>query len=314
MKPLQIKGVIPPVPSPLDTHGRVDGEAVHRIVEHLVNGGCDGAFFLGSTGEFASLTLADKRSVIRNAVSATASRIPVIVCIAGTCVADSVSLARLATDLGADALVVTAPYYFDLSPRELRNYFDLLLPQLDCPTLLYNMPWLTGHNLDTDCLKAALVHPNVIGFKDSSGDLSYLCEMVKIVEEHGSSTVLVGNEFLYLEALKVGAHGVVGGGANIYPSLFRKLQDAFLAGDTSSAAIYQDRISSLGNQIFGITGTPSSVFSAVKAGLATLGLCEHFMAPPLTSCSSDQLETIGRVLKNFGGRIQIQDFDMADNC
>lgn len=293
---LRIKGVVPPAPTPLTLSGKVDVPAVHRIMDHLVAGKCDAALVLGSTGELASLSQESRETLIRTAVKALGGRIPLLVGIAGTCPAESISLARFASDLGADAFVMTAPYYYDLSADELKRYFTSTLPELDRPTLLYNMPWLTGHVLDMDCLRAALEHPNVIGFKDSSGDMAYLRDMVAVAANREGTTVLVGNEYFYLEALRLGVHGVVGGGANIRPELFRSLQDAFDQGDLQTAELLQAQITRLGERLYKITGRPSSVFSAVKAGLAALGLCQPHMALPLTACTAEQVEVIRVVL------------------
>ncbi len=297
--PLRIKGVVPPVPTPFTPTGKIDEAAIHRIMDHLVVGGCDAAFVLGSTGELASLAPKLRATVIRTAVAAVGGRIPLLVGVAATCPAETLSLARLASDLGADALVMAAPYYYDLSPGELRRYFTSILPQLDRPTLLYNMPWLTGHVLDMECLAAALEHPQVIGFKDSSGDMNYLSEMIAVAATRVGATVLVGNEFYYLDALRLGAHGVVGGGGNIYPALFRSLQDAYDRGDLATATLMQEQITRTGQMLFAITGRPSSVFPAVKAGLAALNLCEPHMAPPLTACTTGQQAAVRELIMSL---------------
>lgn len=296
MNPLRVQGIVPPVPTPLTSAGQIDEGGIYRIMDHLVDGGCDAAFILGSTGELASLPRGHRETVIRISVKAAAGRIPVLVGIADTCREDTLSLAGFASDQGSDGLVLNAPCYYDLTSDELIRYFDSILPMLDRPTLLYNMPWLTGHVLDMSCLRAALEHPNVIGFKDSSGDLAYLEQMIAVAATREDVTVLVGNEYFYLEGLKLGAHGVVGGGANIYPGLFRALQDAHDRGDRITSEVIQRRISHLGNEIFNITGRPTSVFCAVKAGLAAMGICEPHMLPPLTACTDFQVAGIRETL------------------
>lgn len=296
MNPLRIEGIVPPVPTPLTGGGQIDEDGIHRIMDHLVRGGCDAAFVLGSTGELASLSRKQRETVVRVAVKAAAGRIPVLVGIADTCREETLSLAGFASDQGCDGLVLNAPCYYDLTSDELIRYFDSILPMLDRPTLLYNMPWLTGHVLDMSCLHAALKHPNVIGFKDSSGDLAYLEQMIAAAATREDVTVLVGNEYFYLEGLRLGAHGVVGGGANIYPALFRALQDAHDRGDRITSEVLQHRISHLGNEIFNVTGRPTSVFCAVKAGLAAIGLCEPHMLPPLTTCTDLQIAGIRETL------------------
>jgi 2-dehydro-3-deoxy-D-pentonate aldolase len=296
MNPLRIHGVVPPVATPLTSSGHVDAPAIHRIIDHCVDGGCDAVFVLGSTGELASLSADDRKIVIRATVEAAAGRIPVLVGIADTCPAATIDFGRLASDLGADGLVTAAPYYYDLAADELKRYFCTILPELDRPTLIYNMPWLTGHVLDPGCLAAALAHPNVIGFKDSSGDMAYLKQMIGVAATREGTTVLVGNEYFYLESLRLGAHGVVGGGANIYPQLFRALQEAFDRGDLEMASVLQARITRLGNQLFDITGRPTSVFCAVKAGMAAIGLCESYMAAPLTGVTAAEMVRVREII------------------
>lgn len=296
--PLRIRGIVPPVPTPLTRSGEVDADAFRRIFDHLVDGGAQGAFVLGSTGELASLSPAQRLEAIRAAVDAAGGRIPVLTGITDNCFASTVELGRRARDLGADAVVVAAPCYYELSPDELRRHFEEILPCLDLPVLIYNMPWLTGHVLDDECLKSALAHPRVIGFKDSSGDLAYLRRLIDLAAERPDVTVLVGNDHLYHAALQCGAHGAVGGGGNIYPFLFRALQDAHDQGDQAAAAECQQRISRLGRQIFDITGRPTSVFVAIKAALACLGLCEPHVAPPLTACTLAQMDRLRRVLES----------------
>lgn len=296
MNPLRIQGIVPPVPTPLTTRGQIDEDAIYRIMDHLAMGGCDGAFILGSTGELASLSRRQRESVIRISIKAAAGRMPVLVGIGDTCREETFSLADFASDEGCDGLVLNAPCYYDLTSDELIRYFDSIFPRLDRPTLLYNMPWLTGHVLDMNCLRAALEHPNVIGFKDSSGDMAYLGNMISVAASREDATVLVGNEHFHLEALQLGAHGVVGGGANIYPGLFRTLQDAHDRGDRISSELLQRQITHLGDRIFNITGRPTSVFCAVKAGLAAIGLCEPHMLPPLTACTDLQVAGIRETL------------------
>src|SRR5690606_18158360 len=98
------------------------------------------------------------------------------------------------------------------------------------------------------------------------------------------------------DSLKLGAHGAVAGGANLYPSLFRQLHDAFAAGDTATAAALQQEIIARGERIFNATGNPSSVFAAVKGGLAALGLCEPHMAPPIEPCSPELIARLRTLL------------------
>lgn len=294
------KGVIPPIPTPLTVSGQVDTGAIGRIFDHLAAGGVDGVFVLGSTGELASLSAAQRDSVIESAVAFAAGRLPVLVGISDTCLDESVRLGRLARESGANAVVVMTPYYYDLSQDEIRGYFRGLLPKLNLPVMIYHMPWLTGHQLDSDTLRALMDLPNVIGFKDSSGDPAFLDRLIEIAAVRPEVAVLVGDESLFLAGLKLGAHGVVGGGANIAPRLFVNLLDAYHNGDTDAAETCQQQINLLGNGIFGLTGRPSSVFVTIKAAMACMGLCEADVVTPLTACTPSQMESLRCFISKIG--------------
>ncbi len=290
-----IVGSVPPIPTPLLDNSRCDAEAFARIAAHLETGGIDAAFVLGSTGELASLSHTCRREAIE--ASASAFTVPLLVGIGDNCLEESLALADAAANAGATAVVLNAPSYFEISAREMRAYLDRILPVLPLPVFLYNMPWLTGHRFDRETIAHAIQFPNLIGFKDSSGDLDYLRLLVEEAAVRPELTVLTGSEFQYLEALRLGAHGVVGGGANMYPALFQQLRAAHHAGESATAAALQRQISELGNSIFGLTGNPSSVFPCIKGGLAALGLCSPCMAPPLESCSPEVVAGIAALIR-----------------
>ncbi len=295
--PPRIRGIIPPVPTPFEPDGAIDHHAYENIAAHLQAGGVDGAFVLGSTGECASLSFARRLEAVDAAAAAFVGRMPLLVGIGDPSLDHSLALAEKATDAGADAVVLNAPSYYDISSCEMRDYLDLILPRLPLPVLLYNMPWLTGHTFDEATLKHAIDFPNLIGFKDSSGDLQYFANLVRLAAVRPELAVLVGNDFQYLASLRLGAHGAVAGGAALYPDLFRRLTTAFEEGESTRAEWLQEEIQRLGEQIFSCTGEPSSVFASIKGGLAALGLCGPRMAPPLRPCTPGQVARLASILK-----------------
>lgn len=297
ISPPRIRGIIPPVPTPLTPDGAVDQPAFEAIAEHLHGGGVDGVFVLGSTGECASLSLSRRMEAVAAAAAAFGGRLPLLVGIGDPSLDHSLMLAEKAADTGAAAVVLNAPSYYEISAAEMRAYLDLILPRLPLPVLLYNMPWLTGHSFDEETLRHAIGFPNLIGFKDSSGDLDYFGRLVRIASARPELAVLVGNDFQFLASLRLGAHGAVAGGATLYPDLFRSLADAFDGGDPSRAEWLQDEIQSLGERIFSCTGQSSSVFASIKGGLAALGLCNPQMVPPIRSCTPEQVAHLASILK-----------------
>lgn len=286
--------IIPPVPTPLRQDGSIDTAALPRIAAHLECGGIDAAFVLGSTGELASLSHSRRLEMID--ASCRAFSIPVLVGIGDSCLDETLALAATAATAGAAAVVLHAPPYYDISSREMCAYLDLMLPRLPLPVYLYNMPWLTGYSFDRETVRCGLLHSGVVGIKDSSGQMDCLKMLIEECSTRPEVRIFAGNEFLFLEGLKAGAHGVVGGGGNLYPALFRELMDAFVAGDMETASARQDQITCLGERIFPLAGNPCSGFSTIKAGLAALGLCEPYMAPPLQTCPPEVRETLAMIL------------------
>jgi 2-dehydro-3-deoxy-D-pentonate aldolase len=294
---IQIRGIVPPVPTPLTKDGGVDRSAFEVIAGHLERGGANGAFVLGSTGECASLSMPRRLEAVAAACAAFGGRMPLLVGIGDPSLDHSLMLAERAAAAGADAVVLNAPSYYEISSAEMRAYLDLILPRLELPVLLYNMPWLTGHSFDDETLRHAIDFPNLIGFKDSSGNPSYLGQLVRLASVRPELSVLVGNDFQFLHSLRLGAHGAVAGGATLYPELFRSLMDAHAAGDDARAEQLQEDIRHLGEQIFPCTKQPSSVFASIKGGLSALGMCRPDMAPPIRTCSPELVKQLAAILK-----------------
>lgn len=294
---IRIRGIVPPVPTPLTARGDVDIAGFEAIASHLQQGGADAAFVLGSTGECASLPMARRLEAVSAAAAAFGGRMPLLVGIGDPSLDHSLMLADKAAAAGASAVVLNAPSYYEISAGEMRDYLDLILPRLPLPVLLYNMPWLTGHSFDEDTLRHAIGFPKLIGFKDSSSDPAYLGRLVHLASVRPELAVLVGNDFQFLDALRLGAHGAVAGGATLYPDLFRALMDAFGGGDVAHAERLQQEIRCLGERIFTCTGQPSSVFASIKGGLAALGFCRPDMLPPIRGCQPELVEHLASILK-----------------
>ena len=296
-RPIRIRGIVPPVPTPLTADGAVDRKAFEAIAGHLHDGGTDGAFVLGSTGECASLSMPRRLEAVAAAAAAFGGRMKLLVGIGDPSMDHSLMLAEKAAASGADAVVLNAPSYYEISAAEMCDYLDLIMPRLPLPVLLYNMPWLTGHSFDEQTLRHAIAFPNLIGFKDSSGDSAYFGRLVRLASVRPELAVLVGNDFQFLECLRLGAHGAVAGGAALYPELFRALMETFQQGDDAHAERLQQEIRGLGERIFCCTGQPSSVFASIKGGLAALGLCRSEMMPPIRSCTPEMVAEIALIVK-----------------
>jgi dihydrodipicolinate synthase/N-acetylneuraminate lyase len=168
--PRPIRGIIPPVLTPLLDRDAFDTAAFERLLEHLIDGGVSALFILGSTGEAPGLSYRFRREVIDCACKVAGTRIPILVGITDTAFVESVFVAEYAAKAGASALVLSAPYYYTLSQSAFCGYLERLAPALPLPLYLYNMPSYTKFIISPETVAIAASIPNIYGLKDSSGD------------------------------------------------------------------------------------------------------------------------------------------------
>lgn len=276
-----LRGIIPPMVTPLTSDDALDQEGAQRLLDHMLAGGVHGIFILGTTGEGPSLGPEVQRQLIETTVHQVDGRVPVLVGITDTCLVESVALAEVAADLGADAVVASAPYYFQIAQPELLDYLRKLVEELPLPLVLYNMPGLTKVSFEPETVRQMLAYDNVIGIKDSSGDLKVAAEYVKVVAERADWTLMTGPEEILAEAIKLGGMGGVCGGANLFPRLFVDLYDAATSGNVQRVESLHESVLQLGKLLYKIGQHGSSYIKGIKSALSCLGVCENHMALPL---------------------------------
>ena len=133
-------GIIPPLVTPLKDNETLDIESLERLIEHLIAGGVHGLFILGTTGEEQSLSYDVRKQMIKESCRINKGRLPLLACITDTSIVESIRLAHVAADCGADGVVSAPPYYFATGQPELAQFYEELVPQLPLPVFLYNMP------------------------------------------------------------------------------------------------------------------------------------------------------------------------------
>eukprot|EP01031_Cornospumella_fuschlensis_P053425 gene53425-65254_t len=141
--PQPIRGIIPPLVTPLSDRDTLDVPGLERLIEHLITGGVSGLFILGTTGEGPSLSYRLRRELIERSCKLAGDRVPVLVGITDTSFTETVALARYSEERGASAVVTSAPYYFPAAPPEMQEYIQHLVAEMPLPLFLYNMPGLT---------------------------------------------------------------------------------------------------------------------------------------------------------------------------
>ena len=277
VKPM--RGVVPPMITPLVDEYNLDLPGLKKLIEHILSGGVHGLFLLGTTGEGPSLSNKLKYEMVKKSCEIIAGRVPVLVGISDTSFAESISLAEHAAECGADAVVLAPPYYFPAGQAELLEYFEHLAPKLALPIFLYNMPSMTKVTIDVDTLQKASEIDNIIGFKDSGGNMIKYHEYINAMRDKPDFSMLIGPEELFGESVLFGGHGGVVAGANIKPRLFVDMYEAAVAGDL-------DKIKKLHQEIFVFRQLylcgqyTSSFIKGVKCSLNCMGICSDFMAEP----------------------------------
>jgi 4-hydroxy-tetrahydrodipicolinate synthase len=291
-----LRGIIPPLVTPLTPDGQLDIDALARVIEHVLAGGVHAVFILGTTGEATSLPYDTRRQLIQHTTKIVNRRVPVVVGVTDTVLAHGLSLARSAADHGADAVVVSTPYYATPNQSELTTYVNAFITGQPLPIVLYNIPHLTKMAFAPDTVKELAQNPRVMGMKDSSGDQPYF-EAIRQLTDRPDFAFLVGNEPLIFAAYLRGAHGSIPSGANVAPRLFVKLHDALCEGRPSQpkARILFQQVSTLRQLYTQRPGAPG-VIRYIKGALACLNICGPQVTPPFEPCTPAELEQIRRQL------------------
>ncbi|MBB5937270.1 dihydrodipicolinate synthase family protein [Streptomyces zagrosensis] len=297
-----LTGVIPPLCTPLTRTGDVDTRSLAALAGRLLDAGVHGLFVLGSSGEAAYLTDAQRRTALETVVEAAAGRVPVLAGIIDMTTARVCEHAASAVASGADALVATAPFYTRTHPAEIADHFRRIRTSTQLPLFAYDIPLAVHSKLTADIVLPLAADGTLAGLKDSSGDEGALRRLLTDVRRRGLDarfSVLTGSELTVDGALLAGAHGVVPGLGNVDPHGYVRLYAHARAGRWAEAAAEQDRLAAL----FALTdagdptlmGGSSAGLGGFKAALRLLGAidCQATAAPqvPLDD------EAVGRVRK-----------------
>ncbi len=295
---LPIKGIIPPVITPLNNYNELDVQGLHNLIEHLISGRVHGLFLLGTNGEAPSLSYKLRKDFIKLTCDLVNHRVPVLVGISDTSFAGSLDIAEYSKACGADAVVVAPPYYYPVAEEELINYFESLTTRLYLPFLLYNMPSHTKVNLSLETVKI-VKEMGAIGIKDSSGDMFFLYSLIEEFRNSPNFSIFTGTELFLPETIRYGGHGAVAGGANIFPELFVNLYEASLSDDYETIARLRKKVIMLYDTIYKVGKFTSRITKGIKCSLSEMGICSDYMAPPFCSFNSTERKMIEECLKEL---------------
>ena len=318
MKTSDIKGIIPPVITPMnnDPEQTVNHQALREQVERLLAGGVHGIFPMGTNGEAYALSFQEKEEILATVIDQVKGRVPVY---AGTgCIttaetirlskraeelgadalsiitpAETIRLSKRAEELGADALSIITPSFALASQKELYDHYTAVAKAVNLPIILYNIPARTGNKLLPETVQALCRDvENIVGAKDSSGDIENLKAYIRLTRELDKEVaILAGNDGAILTCLKEGGAGGIAGRANIWPETVAKIYDCFKAGDLEGAQAAQDAIAIL-QQTFKY-GNPNTI---IKTAVALQGHPVGKCRAPFNYVPEEGMEAIKKVL------------------
>jgi 4-hydroxy-tetrahydrodipicolinate synthase len=302
--PVELKGIVPPVVTPIDVAGSVDGGSLNRLVEYLLAGGVHGLFVLGSSGEAASLDAGERASVVRTVVRAAAGRVPVLVGVIDTSTRRVFEYVEMAKTLGADAVVALATYYYRTNQAEMLDLFRTIARRSSLPVVAYNLPQIVGVSMEAATVAQLAGEGTIRGIKDSSPDLSVTREMVLAVRDIVGFSVMTGVELAVDVAVAMGMAGAVPGLANVAPRPYVDIYDHVRGGEFNQARVIQERLIALYAIIRqGRSGQSYSAaaLSGFKAGLKLLGvIATSRMHEPMQGLTTEEEQRVKAIMQQTG--------------
>lgn len=293
------RGIIVPMVTPMLDNETLDVAGLEKLIEHILAGGVQGLFILGTTGEGPQISYALRHELVKRTCQQVAGRVPVLVGITDTVLSEGLRLAQSAALAGAAAVVAAPPYYFSVNQQELIHYFHMLADKLPLPLFLYNMPAHTKVSFELETVKAIAEHPRVIGLKDSSANMVYFQLLVHAMRHRPDFSLLVGPEEVTGEMVLMGGHGGVNGGANLFPVLYVAVYQAARARKFDLLASLQARVLEISSRLYTISNCNMSYLKGLKAALAVKGICNDFLVEPHHRFKAPEKEKVRALLEEL---------------
>lgn len=274
------EGIIPPMVSPLRDDDTLDRDGLERLIEHILAAEVAGLFLLGTSGEGASLSHATQKELVQHASRQVDGRVPLLVSITDTSLAESLQSAHFCADAGIQGLVLSLPYYYPLRQKEVLDYVGKVMDQSPLPLFLYNIPSHTKTAFSIETLKRLMEWRYIVGIKDSSGDMAYFRELLQLRQLRPDWTIFMGPETFLAEAIQLGAQGGISGGANLYPHVFVDLYQASVNGDQKKIEVLQHLVQNISQKIYDLDND-GYIIQGLKYALSCLGICSSHVASPM---------------------------------
>ncbi len=290
----ELSGVIVAIITPFTEDGKLDEVNLKRITSYILGKGVHGIKTTGGNGEGPHLLREEKKTVTQIVVETVKGRIPVIAGTAACSTMETILLTNDAAEVGADAAIVTPPFYYILPDNCLYEHYERLSGSVDIPVIIYNNPLYTGNNLQPELIAKLADIDGIIGLKQSNVDLGQLVEVIRLVGD--SISVLTGIDSQFYPSLCAGSKGIFSTAACVVPQLMVDLFSAFMKSDHKTASEIHARLQSL-NRFFEYD--PGYV-GPCKEALTMLGLPAGPVRKPLPHLTEQHRRQMKQTLSDLG--------------
>ena len=269
-------GIMPALVTPFDKDGKIIEEGFKQVIDYTIKNGVTGIVPAGTTGEFVYLQNEEKKRLYKLAVEYADSRVPVVAGTGDSSTWATIELTKFAADVGCAAALVVSPYYLRPTDKGYYEHFETVARKADFPVILYNIPWCTLGTIPPNVVEDLAELDNIVGIKDSSGDMRYNVELVQRLK--GKIPVLIGHDECFLSAISAGASAAILASANVVPHILLEIMNKVRSGEMDEAAKLQHSIQVLTRIIDRNGGAPP-----VKAALKMMGIKAGRPRMPLDS-------------------------------
>ena len=293
MKNTLFTGMATAIVTPMKNDGSVDFEAMGRFIDFQIENGINALVVMGTTGENATLEPEEQKEVIAFTVKKTAGRVPVIAGTGTNNTAHVLENTKNACEVGVDGILVVTPYYNKATQAGLIKHFTMIADASEVPVILYNVPGRTGCALTPKTIAALAEHPNIVGLKEATGNMSQMVEIMNLCGD--KIDVYSGEDALTVPMMAMGGAGTISVLSNVLPKESVAMTDACIAGDYKTAAAMQCKLLPLINALFSeVNPIPA------KAAVSAMGFGEEHLRMPLTPMEDDTRAVLFEEMRKLG--------------
>lgn len=293
MKHRIFSGAATALATPMREDGKIDYQAMEKLLEFQIDGGIDALVVMGTTGEASTLDKEERKELTRYTLKTVDKKVPVIIGTGSNDTRHAIMLSREAEELGADGLLLVTPYYNKTSQEGLIQHYFMIADQVSVPIIIYNVPTRTGVNICPETARILAEHPRICGIKEASGNLSQVAKTARLCRK--TMDIYSGNDDQILPVLSLGGCGVISVLGNIMPRETAEICRLYQEGKRKESTDLQLELLDIMNAMFwDVNPIP------VKAALSIMGICRENCRLPLVPLKKELKEELKRLMENHG--------------